>query len=662
MRHVPHAIGVALATAASVAGWHQGMGDESAKSQGIAAVTGGVGSGMEAGAVESGTPAGTGRSALALLRGWAERLAAADGVGLVTLAEEAAREPDWEIRKRLMRLVGARWSEVDPEGGVAYFHSLPPGQDWPRMSVLVEWALRDVEAALRFLSGLGDEHASDIDSVGRELMLEDAEVFWVWFQKAGRPNPGNPSLSGDSEPVWTQIARRHPAELEAMAHAAAAGAKEGNPRDQGVSARALLAAVASARAGEDPAAALDWARAQPAEFRAACLQRVLPMLAARDPHAAMAAFDALHENEWATAGTGGRELLKALPGLLEAVGRSDPQAALSWAARLSVGTEVVAPVNDVVRSALADGRLTPRAAYALVHAQPTPGESIRINVLRKMWRGLPAEALAASASWLNGAESSPFKGPAMAGIITEWALSNREEAFAFARQVEDPAVRHSIWGEVLATGFGSAAFATAMGSQLAVIPATDRPAVIAEHLRLQYGGGLLESRHGLTLPDPRAYAEALMEAPVGPDRAETAKKVMDYWGALDPASAMAWTGQHTEGAERAQALAGLVAGWARHDAWAVSEWLAEQPAGADGDAATRQLVQSISPTDPEGAWTWAAKITDPAARLQAWIDVQQRWRARDPVAAEAALAAAPHLAPHERRAIAEAFTRDREPR
>ena len=108
---------------------------------------------------------------------WAARLAATDAASLPAMAEEALAVADQSKSKKWMRLLAARWAEVDPAGGVAYFEERQKGKPrheanpWPQTWILTEWVLRDVAAAWAHVAAHGgkDEIGGAID-VGAELL------------------------------------------------------------------------------------------------------------------------------------------------------------------------------------------------------------------------------------------------------------------------------------------------------------------------------------------------------------------------------------------------------------------------------------------------------------------------------------------------------------
>lgn len=152
---------------------------------------------------------------------WAARLAATDAAGLPAMAEEALAVADQPKSQKWMRLLAARWAEVDPAGGVAFFADQQKGKPsheanpWPQIWILTEWALRDVEAAWAHVAAQsGKDESGVVINLGAELLRENPRVFWDWFLKAREPLPRQ---WGDPNPAWLELARQHGKTLEAMA-------------------------------------------------------------------------------------------------------------------------------------------------------------------------------------------------------------------------------------------------------------------------------------------------------------------------------------------------------------------------------------------------------------------------------------------------------------
>ena len=189
-------------------------------------------------------------------------------------------------------------------------------------------------------------------------------------------------------------------------------------------------------------------------------------------------------------GSGREEVIDQIVG---EIGRTDPAAALQWAVKAGgEGHEYINSITNLMRSALADGRLTPQEAFALIREQKTEGEVIRMNVLRQMWGGLPAGTFASIADWLRNVASADAKSWALAGLVPAWAKSDPKAAMSFALELDDAGLRRSIFGEVLSSSTNQGPVVGSLPDALATIPEGDRAEVIKEHLRMHYSDHMVE--------------------------------------------------------------------------------------------------------------------------------------------------------------------------
>ena len=647
---------VLITAMAGTAGWKQSRSKReevrSASGEGSVAMHGPAGSAL----------GGTEADASAVAK-WAARLAATDAAGLPAMAEEALAVADQPKSQKWMRLLAARWAEVDPAGGVAFFADQQKGKPsheanpWPQIWILTEWALRDVEAAWAHVAAQnGKDESGVVINLGAELLRENPRVFWDWFLKAREPLPRQ---WGDPNPAWLELARQHGKTLEAMAAEMAAAPKDQDSHFNSPKYVGLYALLAAVKAESDPGAALDWAKSVPEDVRNQCLRTILPLLAKSDPEAARKALDDMKSKQVGARSFIGSGREQVMDQIVGEIGKTDPAAALQWAVKAGgEGHDHISPIANLMRSALAEGRLTPQEAFALIQEQKSEGDGIRINVLRKMWNGLPAGAFASAAEWLRDIESADAKSWALAGLVPAWAKSDPEAAMRFAHELDDAGVRRSIFGEMLSSSTRQGA-AASLPDALAIIPESDRAEVIKEHLRMHFSDRMLDD--GYPALDPAIFANSLLDTPVGKARDEATKAALGRWGALDPVAAVEWAGQQPAGDLRTASLMGAVEGWAEYDAWSVSQWLAEQPRGPDRDAATHQLARSLRTQEPDSAWTWAADIADPATRLEARAAVLRSWRDLDAVAAGEAVATLPQLTPAERQKLTDTLARTDQP-
>lgn len=576
---------------------------------------------------------------------WAEKLLrAGTSEELTKVAGEVAAMEEYGERALVLRLLCARWAEVDPEGGLAWWRQeKPKGLEQMEVLLLTEWALRDVEQAWAAVSTEADEEkrTSTASGVGEALLRENPDIFWAWFQKAGVPLP---PTGGKPSPAWLALARQHEQALATLAAKLGSATKDEAARYNIPAYAGLYQLLAQVKAERDPAAALEWANSAPEEVRNTCLGAVIPLLARTDLAAAGKALDAMKADPFNGNGRGG---------IMAEIGRemakSDPRAAVEWMAKRPDGTSGVdvSTIGEFLGTAMKEGRLSPRDAFELIRTQESDGEVIRLNVLRRMWAGLPVEQLAETAAWLKNVDSDA-KVWALSGLVTEWAKTNPQAALNFAAQSGDAGLRQQIYGEMLSPVFYNRNDPGAMADLLATIPRADRATVISAQIGRQYSDGMLE----LGGDNMRAFpstvlvlADALAQTPADAARDGAAKRIFQTWGALEPDAALEWSTRQPDAELRQSALMGTMEGWAKYDAWAASQWLAEQPRGQDRDAATHQLARSLREVEPDSAWTWASDIGDESVRLEARAAVLRKWRDSDAEAARAAVSSLTGLNP-----------------
>lgn len=77
--------------------------------------------------------------------------------------------------------------------------------------------------------------------------------------------------------------------------------------------------------------------------------------------------------------------------------------------------------------------------------------------------------------------------------------------------------------------------------------------------------------------------------------------------------------------------------WANQNSRAAGEWLTRQPQGPELDGARQTFAYAVMGKDPAAAMDWAKSVQNEKRRAEAVEQIFQQWRAKDAVAAEAAL-------------------------
>jgi hypothetical protein len=574
---------------------------------------------------------------------WTARLMKSTATELPGIYMEMQALPDVAEQQRMLPLLCARWAELDAPGGLAFFTQAKKEHkdSWGRIWLLTEWALRDPAAAYDAVMELPEKEAQgELLNVGTELMRENPEKFWAWFQKARKPLPGGWNDSDN----WRKVAADHLEELLAMAGELAAAKPDGpEPPGRRSELNGLYKLLAATMAGKDVSQALNWAKQQPEAVRNSALQGALGVVARETPEKIADSISLLKSEQIGANffnGSGAGELIGVAMGKLT---ERDPVAAVEWLraniAKLGDDShEALQKLQEGLASAMRDGKLTPQQAFNAVRAAKEENEYIRLNVLRQMWKGLPADQLAATAEWLKGVDSKSARGYAMRGILPEWMALDQEAALKFASELKDPGLAKEMFAGLVSNASNGLVSTQSerMAAALQMVPPEHRAQVLYDQVRMNYSDGMMDH----SPPFQGALMAAALEGlPPGETTDRAFIKVAETWGANDPQAALAWAGQQTDPGLREKATGAAVAAWAREDAWGTSEWIDALPAGELRDNSSHHLARALRTEEPESAWTWAGSIGDPATRLEAQAAVLRKWRDSSAPDAQAAVEA-----------------------
>lgn len=554
-----------------------------------------------------------------------EKMAGMDG----GVDHSAERSGLYYEQSTALRLLGARWAELDPQGGFAFFNQQQgeekdtAGRQW----LLAEWALRDPDAVFDTLTKQpATQSRDDLSTVGFTLMEESTEVFWNWFRKTRQPMPSE----GIRDEVWQSLATQHFEELSAMA-AELLEASNTPKEGQQISIYTLdsfYKLLAGTMASKDVDKALAWAREQPAAVRSQALRGALKGLVRTSPERIADYASELKPRQIggnAFSGSGAGELIQEA---VERIGEHDPLKALKWLEekKEKLGHETyngMSALQENLRKAITEGRLSPQDAFAAIRSSSDP--NLRLNVARNMWQGLPTEQLASTAQWLLTVDSKETRSLALEGIFPEWVKQDRAAAMKFAAGVTDPALAASLY-----RGLASNAWNGLVNTQqervsdaLMEIPPQFRGEIMADQVRMNYDDGMMD--YSPPFDGPR-MAKALEGLPPSEATDKAVSRVAESWGASDPLAAMTWAAGQSDAGLREKATGAAMESWAKEDAWGASQWIDALPPGEQRDVAAHHLARVLRNDEPESAWTWAASISDPAIRLEARSAILRKWR------------------------------------
>lgn len=562
-------------------------------------------------------------AAASFVMGFSGKLASLAASDLAALcAEELAKPNGFERDSRLL-MICARWAETDPAAGLEWIRKNPSElSPFLRSRLLTEWAMLNSDAAWAAIPP-GPEGDNDRYQVTSALLHEDRDLFMSWFRRVGKPTPAN-------DPAWRMIAERHAGELEAIA---LKQLKE-QPEDAAV----LFSLLSAVRAEKDPEAAWQWALTLDSTVRAEAITSALFVLAKASPTDAWKRFAQLDKESFGEidrSGIGSR--------ILSDLAKTDPAAAMKLILETKGNDGVfelggIEVMDKAVGRALENGAMSPLEAYRLLASAKGSASNLPLNVLRKIWSGLPADKLSDAANAIASEPDDPSRGNALSAITAAWFRKAPEAAMRFMTGVKDADLRKEILGGILQTATVGNISPADQVRNFQQIPAEDLAGVFNQFMN-RYGSsvpGTDASILGNPSYNPEDFGPLLAGLPVSDERSMAVRNVASRWGELDPSAALAWAAGLADPDARSKAYTGAIDGWAYHDPFAAAEWLSHQPMGPERDAATQPLVTRVAESDPTGAWEWAASIQDPALQLHSRLMMLPSWEKRDPEAARAA--------------------------
>jgi len=547
---------------------------------------------------------------------------------LAKLLEQYLAMAPGNERDLALRLLCARWAEVDPAGALDTL-AAAKAPNGLRYILLTEWALLDSDAAW---AAFPDTPAGDNERahVAGMLLHEDADVFMEWFRKTRSPVP-------DGDPAWLRVAERYGKELGEIA-AAMSKSEPNHPSLQG-----LLVVLARAHVDKDPEGSLKWASELPDNLRKPAMRAALEEWSLKDPvgvwkrisndksgELSKAAGDI--SSTYSVRGEILKRLIKDNPGdamkLVLESGREDGQA-------YSVAIQ---PFTEGVGSALASGQMKGIDAYRLIASAKGASSIIGLNAFSKLWGGMSAGDLAQTLRDVLAEPGDQNKGTAVGGIAGSWMEKDPEAAMAFLSQIEDPVMKAEAYAGGLNERNGSHIDPQQQAEFFSRVPEEDRAMVFATEMS-HYGDQKAGDDPNLSAaPEFHPDLLAPLFADLEPSKAltQSASILALRWGEQDPKSALAWATGLKDPATRNAAYASAMDGWAFHDPYAAGTWLAGQAKGPERDAATLPLIEHLSRSDASMAWEWAESIGNSSLRMDARVSALREWASVDPTSAQAA--------------------------
>ena len=144
-------------------------------------------------------------------------------------------------------------------------------------------------------------------------------------------------------------------------------------------------------------------------------------------------------------------------------------------------------------------------------------------------------------------------------------------------------------------------------------------------------GNLLQRWVGQEGFDPAARWVENQTAGYPPDDVAEFQRKIAFSGMYSaPDKTIAWLMERSTPERLAEDLEAIVFGWSISEPGATGEWLATLDIGPDTDKAVARFARTIERDDPESAYAWAQRITDPLERDQVSRAVFRTWKEIDP--------------------------------
>ncbi len=600
----------------------------------------------------------------ALLRGRADDhlqqlalfLPHADAQAVETLARHYCDPKTAEDGDLCLRLVLARWAEVDPVGSVQFCRTVTPlksDRDWLLGNAFETWARVDYAAALAAADTPRNRTSALLGLSSTDPLRAFAEL-----EADGGAFRGLGALPWND--VFARLASVDPARAAALVS-----------RAQGGSNYLVEDAVARSWARKDPAAALAWLAKMGAD----------PSKALRLARSWLRGAEA--------GGQAVADLVAGLPRgplraflqekLLATEARTDPEGALARVSSMPQGYERQTALSTLVRAASVrkDWRTVVKLGAELGWRMKA-ADSQFVYLIRTDSRtmtisgGVSDEGAFAAALRQQLAETGDFPAvwkavthsPAALSpdeVLAPWlakdpqaaakaAMEGGDASGRFARVLGqhwarlDAAAAQRYWAALPESSGQRGTFLHGMSGQLA---ASDPGSALAWAATLPASAGAEVQRAIIPLWAAREPSEAVQAIQAEPSlqanpelvAAVIASGRSEEPEAVAPLLALLPQGDSEAAQQYAYAYERFTANYAAKDARAASEWIAAMPQGVARDRSISGLVGHLTGNDPDfsAAFAWAGAVGDEAKRTELTTSVFERWRGADRPAAEAAV-------------------------
>ncbi len=513
------------------------------------------------------------------------------------------------LRAILANTTLANMAASDPALAVKMMRELPVGQQTAMLfrNVFTPWASQDPAAAFAALGSfpLGPART------GATLSVFDA---WTQLDPAGalaalQTLPMSAERQSVQEDVLNVLATREPAAASDFLLSIPAGAYRNT----------LIGSFLNSWSDTDPVGALAWLKANSKEagYDNKGMGPFLAKLSAADSATALA-FVAQLPND------SNRQSYFGV--VLGEYAKTDPASTITWLNNNLTGKEHDAVLANVVNQLTA----TDPAAVAAYYNQMPPGAA-RDNIAATIAFSLATQDTKAALDFVQNLPADTpevVRNKALQNALGAWANADPAAAADYLQNLAD--------NPTLTNTFGAVARALAQNDTKAALAwAEALPTGAARN------GALASALGSLAKFDGPSALEYSFNLPQNNNTSLTQRAIIAAWSLTDPASAAAAALALDNPSTRVNAIVALTDNWVQQDPKAVSEWMQTIPPGEERDAAVARYLSSEAYLDPPGSYAMALTIGNDLRRYNQVRNSIVPWAQLDPVAAKAALEAAP---------------------
>ncbi len=525
--------------------------------------------------------------------GYLERLAAAGVSKLPDMFEELHETIPRRERLLYLRMLAARWIELDPHGGAACFSTHEEAINL--QSYIGNWALVDPEAAHTFALDLPDKELRE--RCLRAALYGAGRRSEESLAKLSEKTPQDLDTSDYNRFAFEELGKNDPTQAIAKL--------------DGLEGRALKYAIAGLMRGwadHAPESALAWAQSL---SDPSMKEQALTVLLDRWQPVDDGAMGQLIEM---MTGIGNER-----PGIRRArdIYKGDPIKAADWAQRYLSTKSLRLFAETVIRESLQRGEVD----EAMRFADAIPDNRLRNMILMSSFPSNPpldepmVEKLTEAINAMEPMARSGF-------------AENFFEALDEFPKLEMKALElldDETFREKIVTQNEHRRLAETVDRRVDLESGLQSLEDLPDELRHRGTMMILASSN------PDEAAAFLHRLPEGEHRDRTVSRIAAEWTQVDPLGASTWAAE-LPNSDRAPAYGRIARHWANADSYEASKWIGTLKEGAPRDAAAAQFATATRHDDPHAAFAWASTISEPGQRANALNEVTTTWVEIDPIA------------------------------